>query len=125
MSRLLIRPPKLPPWRGETMAGTMRRARRQAGPAMFWWAASVVLLIVPADAADLIAHWPLTVNAQDRVGSRPAASSLDVPDRVLDLSTAAPVRIGFGGLTYFSGALSDVRLYRGALSQQEIVALAR
>jgi hypothetical protein len=35
------------------------------------------------------------------------------------------LRIGFGGLTYFAGALSDVRLYRGALSQQEIVALAR
>jgi hypothetical protein len=40
-------------------------------------------------------------------------------------STAAPLRLGLGGLTYFAGALSDVRLYRGALSEREIVALAR
>jgi hypothetical protein len=59
------------------------------------------------------------------VNGKPAAKSHDVPDRVLDLSTAAPLRMGFGSLTYFSGALSDVRLYRGALSEQEIAALAR
>ena len=47
------------------------------------------------------------------------------PSRALDLSTAAPLRIGLGGLTYFAGALSDVRLYRGALSEPEIAALAR
>jgi hypothetical protein len=59
------------------------------------------------------------------VNGKLAAKALDLPDRVLDLSTAAPLRMGLGGLTYFSGALSDVRLYRGALSEREIVALAR
>jgi hypothetical protein len=58
------------------------------------------------------------------VNGKLSAKSLDQPERVLDLSTAAPLRIGFGNLTFFSGALSDVRLYRGALSQDEIVALA-
>src|SRR5262249_16592386 len=75
MSRLLIRLPEISPWRGETMALILSRGRRQAGPAMFWWAALVLFLVVPADAtgADLIAHWPLAENARDRVGSRPAA----------------------------------------------------
>lgn len=54
-----------------------------------------------------------------------AARSADVPERALDVSAAAPLRIGFGSLTYFCGALSDVRLYRGALSAKEIAALAR
>src|SRR5262245_44227343 len=56
---------------------------------------------------------------------KPAAKSLDDPDQPFDVSTGAPLRFGLGGLTYFAGALSDVRLYRGALSQQEIAALAR
>jgi len=56
---------------------------------------------------------------------KPAAKSIDDPDQPLDMSTTAPLRIGLGGLTYFAGALSDVRLYRGALSQQEIAELAR
>src|SRR5262245_35810445 len=58
------------------------------------------------------------------VNGRLAARSLEQPDRELDISTSSRLRIGFGDLTYFSGALSDVRLYRGALSPQEIVALA-
>ena len=33
----------------------------------------MLFLTVPADAADLIAHWPFAENAHDRVGSRPAA----------------------------------------------------
>ena len=41
------------------------------------------------------------------------------------LSRAAPLRVSLGSLTWFSRAPRDVRLYRGALSQQEIVALAR
>ena len=59
------------------------------------------------------------------VNGKRAAKSLDQPYRVLDLSTAAPLRLGFGSLTYFAGALSDVRLYRGALSEPEIATLAR
>jgi hypothetical protein len=53
------------------------------------------------------------------------ATSLDAPDRPLDVTTAAPLRIGLGGLTYFAGALTDVRIYRGALSEQEVAVLAR
>src|SRR5262245_55777071 len=56
---------------------------------------------------------------------KPAAKSLEDPTRALDLSTAAPLRIGLGGLTYFAGALSNVRLYRGALSEREIAELGR
>ena len=44
---------------------------------------------------------------------------------MLDASTSAPLRLGFGDLTYFVGALSDVRLYQGALAEREIAALAR
>lgn len=59
------------------------------------------------------------------IDGRRAAKSLDLPDRALDISTTAPLRLGLGGLTYFSGALSDVRLYRGALSEQEVARLSR
>ncbi len=59
------------------------------------------------------------------VNGKLRAKSFDLPERVLDLSTSAPLRIGFGDLTYFSGALSDVRLYRGALSEQEIANIAK
>jgi len=59
------------------------------------------------------------------VNGKRVARSLDQPERKLDLSTAAPLRLGFGDLTYFSGALSNVRLYRGALTEREIGALAR
>lgn len=59
------------------------------------------------------------------VNGKLSARSLDLPDRALDLSTKSPLRMGFGELTYFCGALSDVRVYRGALSEREVVALAR
>lgn len=53
------------------------------------------------------------------------ARSLDAPDRPLDVTTAAPLRIGLGALTYFAGAMSDVRIYHGALSEGDIAGLAR
>ncbi len=53
------------------------------------------------------------------------AKSLDAPARPLDVTTSTPLRIGLGALTYFDGALADVRLYRGALSAQEIAGLVR
>ena len=53
------------------------------------------------------------------------AKSPDAPNRPLDVTTVSPLRIGLGGLTYFAGALTDVRLYRGALSEREIAVLAR
>jgi hypothetical protein len=42
-----------------------------------------------------------------------------------DLTIAQPLRIGFGAHDYFRGRLADVRLYRGALSPQEIELLQR
>lgn len=59
------------------------------------------------------------------VNGKLAAKSHETPDRPLNITTAAPLRIGFGDLTYFNGALAGVRLYRGALSENEITELAR
>ena len=52
------------------------------------------------------------------------AQSRDQPGEPLNVDSDSPLRIGFGNLTYFSGALSDVRLYRGALSENEVAELA-
>ncbi len=41
-----------------------------------------------------------------------------------DLSNDEPLKIGFGQHDYFNGSLSDVRIYRGALSDDEIAGLA-
>ena len=41
-----------------------------------------------------------------------------------DLSSRVPLKIGFGPHDYFNGSLSDVRVYRGALSDQQIGRLA-
>jgi hypothetical protein len=43
----------------------------------------------------------------------------------LDLTNQAPLRIGAGSGDYFHGSLSDVRLYRRALSESEIHGLAK
>jgi len=42
-----------------------------------------------------------------------------------DLDNAAPLRIGLGSHDYFHGRLADVQLYRVALSDEQIAALAR
>jgi hypothetical protein len=42
-----------------------------------------------------------------------------------NLTTAQPLRIGFGAQDYFHGDVSDVRLYRGALSATQIRELYR
>jgi len=41
-----------------------------------------------------------------------------------DLSSSVPLKIGLGPHDYFNGSLSDVRIYRGALSDQRIGKLA-
>jgi hypothetical protein len=41
-----------------------------------------------------------------------------------NLTQNAPLKIGFGGHTYFDGWMSDLRLYRRALTEEEIKALA-
>lgn len=53
------------------------------------------------------------------------SKSADNPDRPLDVTNTAPFRIGFGELTYFAGAISDVRIYREALSAEDVAALGR
>jgi len=42
-----------------------------------------------------------------------------------DLSSDQPLRIGFGAQDYYRGAISEVRLYRGELSESEIRQQAR
>lgn len=49
----------------------------------------------------------------------------DHPPQPLNVDNDAPLRIGFGNLTHFSGAVADVRLYRGALTANEVAQLAR
>lgn len=58
------------------------------------------------------------------VNGKLAAKSLDQPENALDVSNTAPLRFGLGDLTYYDGALRDIRIYRGALSDSEIAQLA-
>ena len=41
-----------------------------------------------------------------------------------NLSNSSPLRLGFGAQDHLDGSLSDVRVYRGELSESEIAALA-
>lgn len=52
-------------------------------------------------------------------GKQAAVSEPLVPS-MFDLSTDAPLKIGFGGHDYFRGSLSDLRLYGRALAAEEI-----
>jgi hypothetical protein len=56
-------------------------------------------------------------------GRRVATSSTFNPSDY-DLTNDQPLRIGFGEHDYFNGRLSDVRLYRRALSAEEVAELA-
>jgi len=71
----------------------------------------------------------VALNADDAyelyVNGRLVSKSGDQPSQAIDVDSDSPLRIGFGNLTHFSGALSDVRLYRGALSENEIAKLAQ
>ena len=42
-----------------------------------------------------------------------------------NVSNSAPLLIGFGAQNYFSGALDDVRIYSGALTQTQVADLYR
>ena len=42
-----------------------------------------------------------------------------------DLTNSSPIRIGFGAQDYLDGSLSDVRLYRGVLSAEDVANLAQ
>ena len=64
------------------------------------------------------------VRQQDRlslyVDGKQVAESIISNPAALDLTNEQPLRIGFGGNDYFSGSMSDLRLYGRALSQEEI-----
>lgn len=51
-----------------------------------------------------------------------ASSPFDPAD--YDISNDGPLRIGFGAHDYFNGSISDVRIYRRALNEGEVSALA-
>jgi hypothetical protein len=53
------------------------------------------------------------------------AESPPKADASLDVSNDEPLRIGFGEHDYFRGSLCDLRLYRGALSTDEIAELLK
>jgi hypothetical protein len=53
------------------------------------------------------------------------AQSSEFDPRDYNLDSSAPLQIGFGENDYFSGQLSDVRVYRGALTESDISALSK
>jgi hypothetical protein len=54
------------------------------------------------------------------VSGRLVAQSAGFDNADYDLSNSNPLLIGFGAQNYFSGALSDLRLYGGALSPEQV-----
>lgn len=59
------------------------------------------------------------------VEGRVAAKSAPFRSAEFDLSTDSPLRIGAGEQDFFSGRIRDVRLYRRALAEPEILALQK
>lgn len=53
-----------------------------------------------------------------------AAESATFDAADYDLTNTQPLMIGFGPHDFFNGQLSDVRLYRGSLSQEEVAEIA-
>ena len=64
------------------------------------------------------------VRGRDRlqlfVDGQLAAESAPLAAGDYDLTNRQPLRIGFGAQDYFRGSLADVRLYRGALSAEQV-----
>ncbi len=64
------------------------------------------------------------VKSEDRlrlyVGGALAAESTMFDSRDFDLTNTQPLKIGFGPHDYFNGRIKDVRLYRKALSAQDV-----
>ncbi len=54
------------------------------------------------------------------IDGQPVAASTRFSPNEYDLSNGQPLRIGFGSTDHFNGRLSDLRLYRRALSGDEI-----
>lgn len=55
---------------------------------------------------------------------KPVAQSAEFEPAEYDLSDEVPLKIGFGQNDYFSGRLSEVRIYRGSLSESDISSLS-
>lgn len=53
-----------------------------------------------------------------------ARSAADPDDEPIDVSTSAPLQIGFGPKSHFEGGIRDLRIYNRALSEAEIAAQA-
>ncbi|MBA4107082.1 MAG: hypothetical protein C0485_15155 [Pirellula sp.] len=58
------------------------------------------------------------------VDGRPVATSFSFEPGDYDLSNDRPLRIGFGESDYFCGKINDVRAYRRALGEDEILAIS-
>ncbi len=74
-------------------------------------------------------HHLAAIRAADRlrlfVDGKQVAESAPFSSQDFDLTTSAPLQIGFGAQNYFRGDLSDVRLYQGALSAEQVLELAK
>ena len=74
-------------------------------------------------------HHVAAVRDPDRlrlyVDGEQVSESESLPLDDLDISTTKPLRIGFGAQDHFQGQMADVRIYRGALSAEQIRMLAR
>ncbi len=69
-------------------------------------------------------HHIVAVKSRDRlklyIDGKPAAQPEQLGDVEFDLTNDSPLRIGFGPGDYFRGSLSDLRIFRGALTDAEI-----
>ena len=59
------------------------------------------------------------------VDGKPVSESAALDPAQYNLSTDQPLHIGFGAQDYFQGGLSEIKLYRGALSAQQVSDLAK
>jgi hypothetical protein len=75
---------------------------------------------------ELPSGWRHVAAVRDRdrlklyVDGQLAAESAPLAAGDCDLTNRQPLRIGFGAQDYFHGSLADVRLYRGALSAEQV-----
>jgi hypothetical protein len=54
------------------------------------------------------------------VDGEPVAESASFVAEDFDLTNSQPLRIGLGAQDYFQGGMADVRLYRGALTADQV-----
>lgn len=59
------------------------------------------------------------------VDGKSVGESAKLKSTDFDLSSSSPIRIGFGAQDYLDGSLSDVRIYRGVLTAEDVAKLAQ